>query len=705
MFSSGGFSTGCCGMPTWRVSEPFINLWLEDTPLAYEPAYGPEVTLHLAYRQRDEDAGALPDFTSFGSLWNCSLLSHVKAQQPIQYNGPGLAEVFLPGGGKAQFTFSSNPLAGPDYNNYGQLLEVFDGDDLLEGFEFLKPDGSKYVYGYRPANTLTTHFFLTGIVDPQGRALTLQYEEVDVGGYWYVRLKRVYDAADTGLASPTQFYYSHSTIPTLVTAVTNRHGDGATFSYTVGGGYEHLTSLTDAVGITSSVSYDANGWPATLTTPYGTTTFTLFAVDEEDPPSVINPRYAKITHPDAAVEVYSFCDMLYTGAFGYPGNGSDPAATNAPVVTGAYFEDDAPSYFNSFYWNAKAAASLTTGDPADFVWADHVKARRRHWFSAAYSQPHPAYTPSRTLAFEQERSPDGSTPGQVTWYDYPGRDTNSVLAHGTQNLPSVVARRMPDGTSAFTLYSRNGHGHVTSALKSWVAGGTTYTRTNTFLYAGNGIDLLEHRFGGASGKLLNAFTYNGQHQVLTITDALGQVTTNTWLSDGSARLDLVSYPSGHHLKHFYDGTTKYLWRAVDYFGGTPYRTNAYSRLNGRLRTHEDPRGWITTYTRDGLDRVTRLDSADSTYELFAYTNAAGTKLLDRTYHRDREGHATAWIYDSRRRATNVVDGLGRVTLYTYCDSGDQPASVTRAHGTALALTTYFDHDYQGNLLTNTLPDG
>lgn len=39
------------------------------------------------------------------------------------------------------------------------------------------------------------------------------------------------------------------------------------------------------------------------------------------------------------------------------------------------------------------------------------------------------------------------------------------------------------------------------------------------------------------------------------------------------------------------------------------------------------------------------------------------------------------------------------------DHGDQPASVTCAFGTSLTQTTFFDYDYQGNLLTNTLPEG
>jgi hypothetical protein len=44
----------CAGMPTFFVSEPWLNLWVRDTPLQYDSAYGPDVTLRLAYNHRHE---------------------------------------------------------------------------------------------------------------------------------------------------------------------------------------------------------------------------------------------------------------------------------------------------------------------------------------------------------------------------------------------------------------------------------------------------------------------------------------------------------------------------------------------------------------------------------------------------------------------------------------------------------------------------
>ena len=61
-----------CGMPVWRVSQPYINLWLEDEPLGYQPALGPRLSLTLSYNQRDDNPGSDGTLSSFGNKWNAS---------------------------------------------------------------------------------------------------------------------------------------------------------------------------------------------------------------------------------------------------------------------------------------------------------------------------------------------------------------------------------------------------------------------------------------------------------------------------------------------------------------------------------------------------------------------------------------------------------------------------------------------------------
>src|SRR5207248_6460981 len=80
-WSSPGGGQGCrmcasVGMPTWWVSEPYINLRMEDEPLGYQPAHGARVAFRLSYRQR----GAVledPAVFGVGINWSCSFRAYV----------------------------------------------------------------------------------------------------------------------------------------------------------------------------------------------------------------------------------------------------------------------------------------------------------------------------------------------------------------------------------------------------------------------------------------------------------------------------------------------------------------------------------------------------------------------------------------------------------------------------------------------------
>src|SRR5206468_8990266 len=60
--------SGQGGAPNYFVSEPFLNLWISDTPLQYTPAYGPPVWVVLAYNERRERNG-VSDAMSHGAMF------------------------------------------------------------------------------------------------------------------------------------------------------------------------------------------------------------------------------------------------------------------------------------------------------------------------------------------------------------------------------------------------------------------------------------------------------------------------------------------------------------------------------------------------------------------------------------------------------------------------------------------------------------
>ena len=64
-------------MPRWRVSEPYINLWVHDVPLFYRLSSGKWIPFKMTYKGR----GAVWEstFGGFGEGWTCNFLSMVQA--------------------------------------------------------------------------------------------------------------------------------------------------------------------------------------------------------------------------------------------------------------------------------------------------------------------------------------------------------------------------------------------------------------------------------------------------------------------------------------------------------------------------------------------------------------------------------------------------------------------------------------------------
>ena len=65
------------GLPFWKVSEPYINLWVYDTPLAYQPAIGPPVRFELYNKQRPGivSTSVPANYSWVGWSWSSSWLS------------------------------------------------------------------------------------------------------------------------------------------------------------------------------------------------------------------------------------------------------------------------------------------------------------------------------------------------------------------------------------------------------------------------------------------------------------------------------------------------------------------------------------------------------------------------------------------------------------------------------------------------------
>jgi RHS repeat-associated protein len=645
-----GNTPPCGGTPVWSVSEPYISLWLKDEPLGYQPPLGPRVSLLLAYDQRDSTAGYDTNLFSFGKKWNVSWLSYVNL------DSSGSNVVHFPGGGASTYSGAT------DYLTNTRLT-----GDTNSGFTVAYPDGSVCVYGLIITNGSGTFqkALLTESRNQYGQSTRLNYYPYSPANI-VIRLKEIVDA--NGATTTISYVSANSYSTNLVSGVTDPFGRSAAMLYDNSG---RLTNITDVVGLSSSVAYDTNSWPTTMTTPYGPTIFSV--TDAGTPDVVLNSRSVLITEPDGSHEFYRYADRA-------PGIA---ASYTLPVTSpfGNTFENSALDDHNTFHWNRKQYAALSTTNIWAFTSADYVKAQMKHWLMSD------AGTLGGTLSLDRAPSQDGSIAGQITWYDYAGK-TNSAY-ECSQASPSFVARLLPDGTTAFVRTDRNSNGFATNEVSTYTtAAGSVGLRTNTFTFAANNTDLLTAT--NALGICVSSNFYNSFHQVLTNFNALNEQTVYTY--NATQQLESVTAPSGLVIQNNY--TDGYLTQQA----AVGIATNSFTWSNGLIQTRTDPRGLTVTETWDNLQRLRRLDFPDGTF----ITNVFDKLDLAKTV--DRMGFTTSFGHNSVRQMIAATNANNVISRYGYCSCGSLQA-VTNAWGATEQQVTSYSWDLQGNLLQTVAADG
>lgn len=663
------------GMVSWEVSEPYIDIWLRDTPLHYQPSKGPAVSLELHFKPLEQGS-------RFGIGWSSTWDSQV------QFLTPDEGYWVTPGGAQYLISFSSDTLT--NYHKNATLTRLRDGNGAIIGILATFPSGHQYKYAQYKYLSGWSMWYLTEEIDPSGNKLTFGYNSVnrDI-------LETVTDA-DANVTTITRQDNVGADLHTEYT-ITDPSGKYAVLA--IEAGTTDLVKITDSAGIVSTMAYFGYNGPSSLTTPYGTTYFT------PDYQGYTFDRSMIVTLPTGGKHVWVLIDSATSGQIAYTNFNSSQLPTNTPFATVSY-----PSGYmdvnnrrdrNTIYWNPSQFASCSTTNLTDLVWNDLKKGRIRHWLWKVEN----TYNHVDTLAYEQLPSAESGSnvaEGQVIFYDHDGKSYSSPEIRGTQVKPAVIATVMPDGSTVWKWTKRNGWGKGTEVIEKWVQNSTDTFRTNTFSYSTDGIDLVEHRFKATGiDKLIEGYGYS-DHLPTSKTNALNEVTS--WTYNTSKQLLTFKNPAGMVSSNTYGGDG-YISKTVVFEDGIgPVSTNQYTWLYGNLRTHTDPRGLIITNTWDGLNRLTKVEFPDGSYIQHTYTNGLGTNLLHRTYTRDRMANATRWTYTPLQQVETVTDPLGTVAFYQYCDCGALE-SVTRAYGTALAETTGYLYDNQMRLLRTDLPDG
>jgi RHS repeat-associated protein len=548
-----------------------------------------------------------------------------------------------PGGGQLDY-------AGFDSGTGNFSPQLLSQDKLVKlsatSYEKYHRDGSKEVFDVAEPG-VTPRIFRTKFIDPSGNTITYGFDS-------NYRLRTVTDAA----GKVTVIDYALSTDPVSpdfykITKVTDPYGRFATMQYNAQG---QLYRITDVIGLISEFSYQAGDFVNALTTPYGTTTFAIGDVDQYH-------RWLEATDPMGAKERIEFNGL---------GDGSPTPDTEAFAPAG--FINANLSARNTFYWDKKAMLDA----PGDFS-----KAHITHWVHANGGL-------NVTPVVESTKKPLENR----VWKRYANQPDSRFVA--ATDRPIQEIRFLDDGSQQIQQYEYSPYGKVTKSTDP-------LGRETVYEYDSNQIDLLRiKQKNGAAYDLLTEYTYNPQHLPLTIKDASGRVTTNTY--NASGQISTVTNAKSEVTKYYYDplgapNTTDltkvgYLV-AIDgpLVGTSDITTYAYDAF-GRARTVTDTAGYAVVTDYDAFDRRIKTTYPDTTFDQMLYNR------LDLEWSRDRLGRWTYRTYDALRRLAVVIDPLNRVTQYDWCICGALSALIDPAGN-----RTSWLRDLQLRLISKVYPDG
>ncbi len=502
------------GCTTWNVEASVVGLSLHDAPVGYAPSLGPPVRFEIYYSQRDvlQPMTGFP-FTNLGPSCTSTLTCFVTDNGLTDPNtvlsdcpavgSTGITDavrLYNRGGGDECYLFQSSATSMPGVYSQAMLTRTTGSS----GTQFVRqlPDGSMETFS-QPFGT--AQWLLTSVADPQGNAVTIGYDS----------LSRIASLSDAS-GRVTNVVYSGT--GTEVQKVTDPFGRSATFIYDSSG---HLSSVMDVLGITSTYAYGSStdaDFVTSLTTPYGTTTFTSADGNGIGTRCQATNRYVQIVDPMGQTSRVEFCQLA-------PGVPAADSAVPAMNVTNSSL-----SYRNTYVW-----------DPLQYEMAanngvmDYTKGKILHWLHTP-SGPG-TYGASRVL--ESAKAPLENR----VWYLYPGQSEGSIYT-GTSNKPTYIGRVLPDGTSQIWAYTYNSIGRPLTSTDP-------LGRQLTYTYASNNIDLLTVTNATSTttpphNDLLASFAQYTNHRPFAYTATNG----NIWQ---------MQYTASGQLKYLIDkATTRYL---------------------------------------------------------------------------------------------------------------------------------------------------
>jgi len=614
------------GMATYSMLLMTASLRISDTPLYYHPPIGLPVEFNIAYSQLEASQPATFGYTNFGPKWTCNWITYVEDDHATQ----GYAKLYQPGGGAELYSYNSGTQTyalGPQ--SHATLTTLAGG-----GFVWSTRDGGTMTY----SQPYGIQYFLTKVTDPSGNTVTLSYDS-------QMRLVSITDA----IGQVTTLAYNWPGDALKVTRITDPFGRHADFTYTTDG---HLSTSSDMMGITSSFTYGASDFVATLTTPYGTTNFTTGTSGNGA------RQWIQATDPMGATERCEFNQTIQVADYAKP--------------VGMTTDDTLRQYRNTFYWGKKQYEDALNANGT----LDYAAATIYHWM-------HSTDINVTSGDIESVKSP---LTGRV-FFNYQGQSATQM---GTSENVTAIGRVLSNGQTQLSTAQYN-------AMDMPVTMVDPAGRQTNFIYATNNVDLVQvSQQNGANAEVQSSVTYDAHHHPLTVTDTSGQTTTLTYnsfgqvltVTDAKNEVTTFSYDANGFLRSLTGPSSGAGGSATASFG-----YDGYGRINSTT-VQTASTSYTVQIVYDNLDRLTQTTYPDGTTEKYYYQN------LDLQWVSDRLGRWTEYFYDATQHIAAVVDPMEHVTQFERCTCGELTGYIDPKGN-----HTFWDIDTEGRPTTRYYPDG
>lgn len=640
------------GMPGWEVNPVNMNVVVDDIPMWFDEAVGPDVDIDITYNSQD----SLNQLRPFGNKWSFAYATYA-LESPAQ-GGNGTVLIVMPDGRRD--SYQPNGTGG-----YTTPAEVYNTltKTAAYSFQLVLADGTIYSYGI-PAGVSGTTSLLLSITDRHGFALTFSY------------------ATNGNLSTITdnqnrQWSFSYNT-QGYVSRVDDPFGRNATFSYDTNG---NLVGQTDMGGLTYGYSYDANVYLTSIIKPTGTTTF---YIEPADGVNNTNLGYATYRYPPYGGVMWQNYRITVT----------DPLGNKEEFYYDGYAAEG--WHRDKVQFASTASAAPRTLYNYTVVGGEGVISKIT-WADGTYRQYSNYNANRQPQTFLNER-------GKYQYFTYNAQ--GRVLTHTDARTNVTTYQYATNGFDLTQVTDALSHVVLTLGydahrnVNSIVDG---LSRSTTVTY--NAADQVETLTDPAS--TVWTLQYDGSHLLTATKQGTNVMRSLTY--DAYDRIASVTNANGYTLNYTYDGLNRPLrtifpdatftenqWSCcvieaqVDRASHTT--TFVYNALN-QLEIMRDTAGQFTTYQYDALGNLLALTDPNRNVTQWQYNNRH--RPIKKVY---ADNSSETYGYDGVGNRTSIVDALGVTITYAFDDADN----LTSRSATGLSTVTY---SYDALNRANQMVDG